>query len=78
MIPILPCRSIDDQLAFYEALGFEISYRQKLANAFAAVRRGAIELQFFTIKGYEPADSHSTCYVMVPTSIGRPRTSGPA
>ena len=65
MIPILPCRSIDDQISFYESLGFEVTYRQKAPNVFAAIRRGAIELQFFTLKGYEPADSYSTCYVMV-------------
>jgi catechol 2,3-dioxygenase-like lactoylglutathione lyase family enzyme len=64
MIPLLPCRSIDDQIDFYEALGFEVTYRQKVPNAFAAVQRGAIELQFFTLKGYEPANSYSTCYVM--------------
>ena len=29
------------------------------------IRRGAIELQFFVLKGYEPANSYSTCYVMV-------------
>lgn len=65
MIPILPCRSIDDQIGFYEALGFEVTYRQTAPNVFAAVQRGAIELQFFVLKGYEPADSYSTCYVMV-------------
>lgn len=65
MIPILPCRSIDEQLDFYRALGFEVTYRQKVPNAFAAIQRGAIELQFFTLKGYEPADSYSTCYVLV-------------
>jgi hypothetical protein len=65
MIPILPCRSIDDQISFYESLGFEVTYRQKAPNFFAAIRRGAIELQFFTMKGYEPAISYSTCYVMV-------------
>ena len=65
MIPILPCRSIDDQIAFYEAIGFEVTYRQKAPNVFASVRRGAIELQFFVLKGYEPANSYSTCYVLV-------------
>jgi hypothetical protein len=65
MIPILPCRSIDDQLAFYESLGFEVTYRQKAPNAYASVQRGAIELQFFVLKGYEPANSYSTCYVLV-------------
>ena len=65
MIPILPCRSIDDQLEFYESIGFEVTYRQKVPNVFASVQRGAIELQFFTLKGYEPANSYSTCYVLV-------------
>jgi len=65
MLPILPCRSIDDQISFYESPGFEVTYRQKAPNVFAAIRRGAIELQFFTLKGYEPANSYSTCYVMV-------------
>jgi hypothetical protein len=65
MIPILPCRSIDDQIAFYESLQFEVTYRQRVANVFAAVQRGAIELQFFVLKGYEPAESYSTCYVIV-------------
>ncbi len=65
MIPLLPCRSIDDQLAFYESLGFEVTYRQKAPNMYASVQRGAIELHFFVLKGYEPADSYSTCYVLV-------------
>ena len=65
MIPLLPCRSIEDQIAFYEALGFEVTYRQKAPNVYASVQRGAIELHFFVMKGYEPADSYSTCYVLV-------------
>jgi len=65
MIPILPCRSIDDQLAFYEALGFEVTYRQKAPNVYASVQRGAIELHFFVLKGYEPESSYSSCYVIV-------------
>ena len=65
MIPLLPCRSIDDQIAFYEALGFEVTYRQKAPNVYASVQRGAIELHFFVMKGYEPAESYSTCYVLV-------------
>ena len=65
MIPLLPCRSIDDQIDFYESLGFEVTYRQKAPNVYASVQRGAIELQFFVLKGYEPANSYSTCYVLV-------------
>ena len=65
MIPLLPCRSIDDQIGFYESLGFEVTYRQKAPNVYASVQRGAIELHFFVLKGYEPAESYSTCYVLV-------------
>ena len=70
MIPLLPCRSIDEQLAFYESIGFEVTYRQKAPNVYASVQRGLIELHFFTMKGYDPATSYSTCYVMV-TDIDR-------
>ena len=64
-IPILPCRSIDDVLAFYEALGFAVTYRQERPNTYAVVARGGIELQFFVLKALDPAASYSTCYVLV-------------
>ena len=64
-IPILPTLSIDDTLAFYEALGFEVTYRQERPNTFAVVVRGGIELQFFVLKGLDPANTYSTCYVLV-------------
>ncbi|WNV83407.1 VOC family protein [Umezawaea sp. Da 62-37] len=63
-IPILPCRSIDEVLDFYQAIGFEVTYRQKSPNTFAIVRRGGIELQFFVLKAVDPANSYSTCYVI--------------
>lgn len=64
-IPILPCRSIDDVLAFYRALGFAVTYQQERPNIYAVVVRGGIELQFFVMKGFDPAGSYSTCYVLV-------------
>jgi hypothetical protein len=45
-IPILPCTSIDATIAFDEALGFAVGYRQERPNTYAAVARGDIELQF--------------------------------
>lgn len=63
-IPILPCPSIDEVLAFYEALGFAVTYRQERPNTFAVVQRGGIELQFFVLKGLDPNASYSTCYVL--------------
>jgi catechol 2,3-dioxygenase-like lactoylglutathione lyase family enzyme len=69
-IPILPCRSIDDTLAFYVALGFDVTYRQTRPNTYACVKYEAIDLHFFTMKGYEPKDSYSTCFIMAPDLAG--------
>jgi catechol 2,3-dioxygenase-like lactoylglutathione lyase family enzyme len=65
-IPILPCRSINETLEFYVALGFEITYQQEKPNTYACVKRGGIDLHFFSMKGYDPAQSYSTCFVLVP------------
>jgi catechol 2,3-dioxygenase-like lactoylglutathione lyase family enzyme len=64
-IPILPCTSIDATIAFYEALGFAVSYRQERPNTYAALVRGDIELQFFVLKALAPEANYSTCYVLV-------------
>lgn len=65
-IPILPCRDIDEILAFYAVLGFEQTYRQTRPNPYATVRRGGIDLHFFGIDGFEPASSYGSCIVAVP------------
>ncbi|MEU3300345.1 VOC family protein [Streptomyces sp. NPDC006678] len=64
VIPMLPCHTIQPVLDFYTALGFEVAFVQKSPNPYAAVRRGDIELHFFGMRGYEPAASYSTCYVL--------------
>jgi catechol 2,3-dioxygenase-like lactoylglutathione lyase family enzyme len=64
-IPCLPCRSINDTLTFYQALGFEVTYQQARPNTYAVVQRGGIALHFFALP-LEPADSYSTCIVQVP------------
>ncbi|HYN17177.1 MAG TPA: VOC family protein, partial [Actinomycetes bacterium] len=51
-------------LGFYRALGFEVTFQQQRPNAYAVVARGDIELQFFSIKTYDPAQSYSTCYIV--------------
>ncbi|WP_210570355.1 VOC family protein [Streptomyces sp. GESEQ-4] len=63
-IPILPCQTLQPVLDFYTALGFEVTFQQKSPNPYAVVERGGIELQFFGMKQYEPAESFSTCYVL--------------
>ncbi|MFI0448400.1 hypothetical protein [Actinomadura sp. 6N118] len=62
--PIFPCRSIDDCWAFYEALGFELTFRQTRPNPCIAVQRGDIELQFFGLKAHDPNMGLFMCYVM--------------
>ncbi|MBC7813210.1 MAG: VOC family protein [Burkholderiales bacterium] len=66
MIPALPCRSINETLEFYVALGFEITYQQERPNNYAVVKRGGIEMHFFSMRDYEPSASYSTCLVVVP------------
>jgi hypothetical protein len=63
-IPILPCRTLQPVLDFYTALGFEVTFQQRSPQPYAVVARGGIELQFFGMKRYEPAESVSTCYVL--------------
>ncbi|QPC84165.1 hypothetical protein G4Y79_07275 [Phototrophicus methaneseepsis] len=64
-IPALPCASISETLVFYTALGFEITYQQERPNTYGCVKRGEIDLHFFSMKGYEPENSYSTCLVLV-------------
>lgn len=65
-IPMLPCRSslIESVVGFYTALGFRTTYLQKSPYAYAVVERGSVELQLYGMKDYEPASSHSGCYVL--------------
>lgn len=69
-IPALPCASIKETLEFYVVLGFEITYQQARPHNYGCVKRGDIELHFFTMKGYEPKNSYSTCIVLVPDLAG--------
>lgn len=65
-IPILPCQSIDQTIAFYQALGFVVTYQQKRPNTYAVVKLNAIELHFFVLKDQKPEANYSTCLVIVP------------
>lgn len=65
-VPLLPCASIDPMEEFYTALGFRRTYRQTRPNPYLAMRREDIELHFFGMDGFDPADSYGTCVVSVP------------
>ncbi|WP_328398137.1 VOC family protein [Streptomyces sp. NBC_00390] len=63
-IPLLPCRTIQPVVDFYTALGFETTFLQKSPYPYAAVERGPVQLQFFGMKQYDPAESYAGCYIV--------------
>ena len=63
-IPILPSRSVNDTLAFYRRLGFDGEIWGE-PYSYAILRRGTVELHFFTHKELQPAESCAGCYIRV-------------
>ena len=63
-IPTLPCRSVSATVEFYKRLGFEGGAHES-DSRYAVLRRGSIELHFFTHKELEPAESSAGCYIRV-------------
>ena len=62
----LPCRDIDQAIAFYEALGFTRTYRQLKPNPYAVVAREEIHIHLFGMNDFEPANSYGNVIVVVP------------
>jgi hypothetical protein len=54
---------------FYEVLGFAQTYYQQKPNPYLAVQREDLNLHFFSMPGYEPKDSYSTCLVLVDDTV---------
>ncbi len=63
-VPLLPCASIDDIVAFYEVLGFRTTYEQRKPNPYVALRRADLHLHFFEIAGFDPEQSYGSCLVL--------------
>jgi catechol 2,3-dioxygenase-like lactoylglutathione lyase family enzyme len=64
--PLLPCRDIDEAIAFYQALGFVRTYRQVRPNPSAVVAREDLHIHLFGMDGFNPADSYGSVIVVVP------------
>ncbi|GAA1584308.1 hypothetical protein GCM10009678_78710 [Actinomadura kijaniata] len=66
-MPLMPCASMEETLAFYEALGFEVTYKQKKPYVYMALRWSGFELRFGPApKDLDPAREESgVCLVMV-------------
>lgn len=66
IIPLLPCRDIDEIIEFYRMIGFERTYRQTRPNPYVALERGGIALHFFGIQDFDPEQSYGSCIITVP------------
>jgi hypothetical protein len=64
--PILPCRELDESIAFYESIGFKRTYRQMRPNPCAVVALEEIQIHLFGIEGFNPADSYGSVIIAVP------------
>ena len=63
-IPILPSRFVNDTLAFFRRLGFDGKIWGH-PYSYAILRRGTVELHFFTHEELRPAESNAGCYIRV-------------
>lgn len=66
MYPLLPCRDIDEAIAFYAALGFRKTYRQLKPNPSAVVAREDIHIHLFGMPDFRPEDSYGSVIIVVP------------
>lgn len=66
MIPVLPCVSLPDTLAFYKALGFEVTHEQTRPNVYAATRRGDLHLHFAGVEKRRDQLGAGMCLAIVP------------
>jgi catechol 2,3-dioxygenase-like lactoylglutathione lyase family enzyme len=64
--PLLPCRDIDESIAFYESIGFTRTYRQLRPNPSAVVAREDLYIHLFGMDGFDPAQSYGSVIVVVP------------
>jgi len=69
-VPLLPCASIDDIESFYDVLGFRVTYRQRKPNPYVCLRREDLDLHFFGMDGFDPAQSYGSCLVLTPDVEG--------
>lgn len=67
-IPLLPCRQLDDIVPFYEALGFEVTYRRQRPNPYLCVKRDGIDLHFFGVDEFRPEDSMGSVIILTSDS----------
>jgi hypothetical protein len=63
---ILPCKELDESIAFYETLGFKRTYRQLRPNPAAIVALEDIYIHLGCIEGFIPENSYGSVIITVP------------
>src|SRR5690606_40293732 len=76
-VPLMPCVSVEETLAFYEALGFQATYKQSKPYVYLALQWSGFQLHFGPApKGLDPAREESgSCLVMVDAVAPHPAAS---
>ncbi|MFC4534342.1 glyoxalase [Sphaerisporangium dianthi] len=66
-VPLMPCASVEETLAFYDSLGFEVAYKQSKPYVYLALRWSGFQLHFGPApKELDPARGESgACLVLV-------------
>jgi catechol 2,3-dioxygenase-like lactoylglutathione lyase family enzyme len=64
-VPILPSRDLEETLAFYERLGFELRGAPIETYRYLIVGRGTIELHFWDAPNVDPLTTDASCYLRV-------------
>ena len=63
---MLPCRDLDEAIAFYAALGFSRTYRQLRPNPYAVVALEDMRIHLFGMPRFNPAHSYGSVAIVVP------------
>ena len=63
---LLPCKDLDQSIAFYQALGFTQTYRQLRPNPYAVVALEDIHIHLFGMENFKPEDSYGSVIIAVP------------
>lgn len=64
-IPVLPCRNLDETVAFYGRLGFELVFEQEEPDPYAILGWGEVEIHVFGRAELEPGTTLAGCYLRV-------------
>ena len=64
-VPILPSRNLEETLAFYTRLGFELQGAPIDKYRYLIIGRGSIELHFWDAPDIDPLTTDASCYIRV-------------